>query len=71
MLLHVNNEDSDQTERMPRLIGVIAGRTFIFLFCHAAAQMIIHCTVKILRVRTPENLAVITLKFEQCGFTIE
>ena len=28
-------------------------------------------TVKILNIRTPERFAVITLKFEQCGFTVE
>ena len=29
--LHADNEDSDQTGRMPRLIGVFAGRTLILL----------------------------------------
>ena len=28
-------------------------------------------TVKILKIRTPGKFAVIILKFEQCGFTIE
>ena len=28
-------------------------------------------TVKLLKIRTPEKFAVITLKFEQDGFTIE
>ena len=28
-------------------------------------------TVKILKIRTPEKFAVITLKFEQGGFTVE
>ena len=30
-LLHADSEDSDQTERIPRLIWVFAGRTFILL----------------------------------------
>ena len=30
-----------------------------------------YSTVKILKIRTPEKTAVITLKFEQHGFTIE
>ena len=32
---------------------------------------IIQSTVKILKICPPEKLAVITLKFEQCGLTIE
>ena len=32
---------------------------------------VIEYTLKILKVRTPEKFAVITLKFEQCGFTVE
>ena len=31
MLLHADSEDSDQTERMPRLIRVFAGRTGHFV----------------------------------------
>ena len=29
------------------------------------------CTVKILKIRTPEKFAVITLKFNQDGFTVQ
>ena len=31
MFLHADSEDSDQTGRMPRLIGVFAGRTATLL----------------------------------------
>ena len=39
-ILHVASEDFDQTERMPRLIWVFAGRTFHW-FCRAAAHFIV------------------------------
>ena len=32
---------------------------------------LIQVTVKLLKIETPEKIAVITLKFEQGGFTIE
>ena len=38
--LQADSEDSDQPGRMPRLIWVFAGRTFILLFCHVAAHML-------------------------------
>ena len=38
--LHADSEDSDQSGRMPRLIGVFAGRTVTLLVCHEAAQFI-------------------------------
>ena len=38
--LHADSEDSDQIGRMPRLIRVFAGRTFIFLVlpCRGSLQ---------------------------------
>ena len=38
--LGINSQDSDQTGRMPRLICVFAGRTFILLVlsCHGSCQ---------------------------------
>ena len=39
MFLHGDNEDSDQTERMPRLIGVFAGRT-----CHIVGFVVTRLT---------------------------
>ena len=38
--LHADSEDSDQTERMPRLIWVFAGRTLILLVLSCAAHTI-------------------------------
>ena len=37
-----HSEDSDQTERMPRLIWVFAGRTVILLVFHVAALIIFY-----------------------------
>ena len=37
--LHADNEDSDQTGLMPRLIRVFAGRKSFWWFCHEAAQI--------------------------------
>ena len=38
MFLHADNEDSDQTGQMPRLIRVFAGRTLtlLVLSCHGS-----------------------------------
>ena len=41
MFLHGDSEDSDQTGRMPKLIGVFAGRTchIVCRFCRDAAHI--------------------------------
>ena len=58
--LHVDNEDSDQTGQMPRLIWVFAGRTLILLdlSCRGSYSEVLKTAVNI-------------LKFQQSGFTIE
>ena len=56
--LHADSEDFDQTGQMPRVIWVFAGHTDHFLgFCHEAAQ--------ILKFRTSERFAEITLNFNK------
>ena len=42
-----------------------------YLLCTKNSPLTITYAVKILNIRTPEKFAVITLKFEQDGFTIE
>ena len=41
MFLHGDSEDFDQTERMPRLIGVFAGRT-----CHIVGFVVTRLTLQ-------------------------
>ena len=41
MFLHGDSEDSDQTEQMPRLIGVFAGRT-----CHIVGFVVTRLTLQ-------------------------
>ena len=41
MFLHGDSEDSDQTERMPRMIGVFAGRT-----CHIVGFVVTRLTLQ-------------------------
>ena len=40
-------------------------------FRQRATSLALLSTVKLLRIRTPEKIAVITLKLEQSGFTVE
>ena len=80
-----HSEDSDQTGRMPRLIWVFTGRTvtLLVLTCRGSFNpcwnvpkpLLIESvtqkdTVKILKIRTPQKNAVITLKFENSCFTM-
>ena len=46
--LHADNEDSDQTGRMPRLIWVFAGRTLILLVlsCRSSFETVVKNTIK-------------------------
>ena len=75
----MDSEDSDQTERMPRLIWAFAECTVILLvlsYCGSfqlrlTKPMQHKTTVKILKIGTPEINAVITVKFEQCRLTIQ
>ena len=41
MFLHGDSEDSDQTERMPRLIEIFAGRT-----CHIVGFVVMRLTLQ-------------------------
>ena len=41
MFLHGDSEDSDQTEQMPRLIGVFAGQT-----CHIVGFVVTRLTLQ-------------------------
>ena len=53
-----------------------AQRSF-WWFCHEVAYLVFSCslstmnTVKVLKIQTPEKIAVIILKFEHGGFTME
>ena len=53
-----NSQDSDQTGRMPRLIGVFARRTLILLSLACHGSFVIKHSVKLLKIRTPETFAV-------------
>ena len=45
---------------------IIIGTLETVIFCKKR-----DATVKILKICTPKNIAIIILKFEQCDFTIE
>ena len=80
-------KDSDQTGRMPRLIRVFAGRTVILLILSWGGSYQDSCSLLCLlreffrmwltsyhnspKIWTPEKIAIIILKLEQHGFTIE
>ena len=63
------SEDSDKTGRIRRLMWVFAGRTVILLALSWGSSYLgqqgEEHTVNILKIRTSETFAVITLKFEQ------
>ena len=77
MFLHGDSEDSDQTGRMPRLIGVFAGRTCHCRFCRDAAHipvfilLIIICITTFSKIVCPgQNMQQTFSKFVEIYFCL-
>ena len=69
--LHVDNEDSDQTGRMPRLIWVFAGRTatLFVLSCRGSNTNWHHTEYKTTRGFKPPSILILTvpMRYFCCG----